>query len=188
MSENEKQSSFGADAPGEVTIPEVTIQPYPTIKKGDRGASVAKWQRLIGVDADGNFGTGTDAATKAFQTAHGLTPDGVVGVKTWGAALDDKSPAGMLALEWNQASAELPSPPAPPAVIPPVPGAMPINPSAPVVVNFQKPNAPAGVKSPTVQVKPIESGMLGSLASAPWWIKGLAALGIGYGIYKTRQK
>lgn len=187
MSED-KRASFGQDTPGEVTIPEVTIQPYPTIKKGDRGASVAKWQRLIGVTADGNFGAGTDAATRAYQTAHGLTPDGVVGVATWGAALDDKSPAGMLALEWNQASAEIPAPPASPAVIPPVPGAMPIDPGAPVVVNFQKAGAPAGVKAPTVQVKPIESGMLGAAMNLPWYIKLLAALGIGYGVYKTRMK
>jgi len=184
----EKQAQFGADAPGEVTIPEVTVQPYPTIKKGDRGPTVAKWQRMLGVDADGNFGSGTDAATKKFQSDHGLTPDGVVGVNTWAEALKDTSPAGMLALEWNQASPEIPAPPAPPAVIPPVPGAMPINPAAPVVVNFQKPGAPAGVKSPTVQVKPLESGMLGAAMNAPWWVKGLALLGVGYGIYKTKVK
>lgn len=36
---------------------------------------------------NGNFGTGTLAAVTAFQTAHGLTVDGVVGPETWQALL-----------------------------------------------------------------------------------------------------
>ncbi len=184
MSKN--QASFGAD--GEISIPEVTIQPYPTIKKGSRGPTVAKWQRMIGVTADGNFGSGTDAATKTWQSANGLTPDGIVGIASWGKMLETTTPAGMLALEWNQASAEIPAPPAPPAVIPPVPGAMPINPSAAVAVKFQVPSAPKGTTTATVQVKPVEAGIFGAAMNAPWWMKGLALLGVGYGVYKTKAK
>ncbi len=185
---DKKEASFGADAPGTVTIPEVTIQPYPTIKKGSRGPTVAKWQRMIGVTADGNFGSGTDTATRKWQSDNGLNPDGVVGIASWGKILESTTPAGMLALEWNQPSAEIPTAPAPPAVIPPVPGAMPINPSAPPAVTFQVPGAPKGTKSPAIQVIPTEAGILGAAMKAPWWVKGLALLGVGYGVYKASDK
>ncbi len=63
-----------------------------TIKKGDRGPDVERWQRLLlskGFDprgVDGVFGKGTASATRLFQREHGLTQDGVVGRKTWAAA------------------------------------------------------------------------------------------------------
>ncbi len=60
---------------------------HATIKQGSKGADVTAWQTIIGVTADGNFGTGTTAATKKWQTAHGLTADGVVGPKSWSAAI-----------------------------------------------------------------------------------------------------
>lgn len=40
-------------------------------------------QLLLGVDADGIFGAKSRAAAEAFQKAHGLSVDGVVGPKTW---------------------------------------------------------------------------------------------------------
>lgn len=58
---------------------------YPTIRKGDKGEAVSALQRALGVQADGIFGTGTEAAVRAFQKAHGLTADGIVGPKTWAA-------------------------------------------------------------------------------------------------------
>ena len=65
--------------------------PRPTPERlltlGDRGPDVVAMQRLLNrlgaeVIEDGVFGTGTRAAVMAFQGAHGLRPDGVVGQQT----------------------------------------------------------------------------------------------------------
>jgi uncharacterized protein (TIGR02594 family) len=61
------------------------------LKKGDKGADVAKLQRLLnsalqpspGLTEDGDFGLRTEAAVKKFQRQHGLLADGVVGPQTW---------------------------------------------------------------------------------------------------------
>lgn len=58
----------------------------PTIRQGDSGPAVTKWQGILGVAADGQFGPQTKAATVAWQSAHGLAADGVVGPATWAAA------------------------------------------------------------------------------------------------------
>ncbi len=63
-----------------------------TIRKGDKGPEVERWQTLLasqGFDPngiDGRFGTGTARATREFQRAHGLKDDAIVGKKTWAAA------------------------------------------------------------------------------------------------------
>ncbi|QHV94735.1 M15 family metallopeptidase [Spirosoma endbachense] len=63
------------------------------LKQGSNGADVKKWQFfLIGQGfeigkADGDFGPRTHEATVAFQQQHGLLPDGVVGDKTVGIAM-----------------------------------------------------------------------------------------------------
>lgn len=44
-------------------------------------------QETVGVNADGKFGTGTKKAVVAYQKAHGLVADGVVGYKTWNTVL-----------------------------------------------------------------------------------------------------
>lgn len=49
------------------------------------GPSVVWLQQKLGIAADGSFGTGTDAAVRHYQSAHGLTSDGVVGKNTWAA-------------------------------------------------------------------------------------------------------
>lgn len=61
--------------------------PRPTLKQGDEGDLVREVQSDLGIGADGNFGSDTEAAVIQFQQAHGLVPDGVVGPDTW-AALD----------------------------------------------------------------------------------------------------
>jgi putative chitinase len=54
------------------------------LKLGSIGEEVAKLQIKLGVDPVGKFGPKTEAAVKSWQSAHGLTPDGIVGDATWG--------------------------------------------------------------------------------------------------------
>lgn len=63
---------------------------FHTQTSGNRGADVLAIQYLLQaagqpVPTDGVFGASTVAATKAFQTARGLSADGMVGPATWGA-------------------------------------------------------------------------------------------------------
>jgi peptidoglycan hydrolase-like protein with peptidoglycan-binding domain len=60
----------------------------PELAKGDTGSDVEKVQKSLLIPADGDFGPVTDAAVTAFQQAHGLQADGVVGPTTW-RALDE---------------------------------------------------------------------------------------------------
>lgn len=59
----------------------------PIVKYGDIGRAVKVWQTIIGVEADGEFGRNTLAATLQFQRASGLEDDGEVGKNTWSAGL-----------------------------------------------------------------------------------------------------
>ena len=61
---------------------------FPLIKNGSRGNFVELLQFLLyqqgnNIAIDGIFGNGTKNAVMAFQTANGLTPDGIVGPNTW---------------------------------------------------------------------------------------------------------
>ncbi len=62
--------------------------PRPTLTKGDSGPFVVELQNALRsfgatVAADGEFGTNTDLAVKAFQTSRSLLADGIVGTRTW---------------------------------------------------------------------------------------------------------
>ena len=60
-------------------------EPSQAIQFGDTGAAWIQWHlKKCGakITIDGKFGAVTKAAVIAFQKAHGLTPDGVVGEKT----------------------------------------------------------------------------------------------------------
>lgn len=67
----------------------------PTIKRGKRGWKVRMWQQVLVADGhnlgragvDGVFGPITDRATRRWQGARGLVPDGIVGPRTWCRAL-----------------------------------------------------------------------------------------------------
>lgn len=63
------------------------------LRRGSRGDDVKRWQlflvgqsHLLGA-VDGEFGPETERATKAFQRAHGLSADGIVGPRTLASAL-----------------------------------------------------------------------------------------------------
>lgn len=63
-----------------------------TIKYGSKGKQVSAWQFfLIGeghlIQADGHFGKQTKLATIKFQKKHKLTADGIVGNRTYAAAM-----------------------------------------------------------------------------------------------------
>lgn len=53
-----------------------------TLKVGSRGSEVASLQSFLGVGSDGIFGLITKGATMRYQTAHGLSADGIVGPMT----------------------------------------------------------------------------------------------------------
>lgn len=53
------------------------------IKKESNGKAVKIWQIIIGTNPDGIFGSGTEAATKAFQKQHNLFVDGIVEERSW---------------------------------------------------------------------------------------------------------
>jgi len=72
--------------PPEPTVPSPTGRALLSLKAKSRGPDVVEWQKIVGVTADGIFGTATDKATRAWQTAHGLVADGIVGPKTWATA------------------------------------------------------------------------------------------------------
>lgn len=57
--------------------------PGESVNLGDKDKHVKIVQEKVGVKADGDFGPVTEQAVKEWQAANGLTPDGVVGPKTW---------------------------------------------------------------------------------------------------------
>ena len=81
-----------APAPTLIPAVEPPAQPggpigRPTLRRNAKGDLVRQIQAKLEVEQVGNFGPKTEAAVRAFQRAHGLVPDGIVGPKTW-AALD----------------------------------------------------------------------------------------------------
>lgn len=89
----------GGDRP---TLPNrgFDVSQLPVVKSGDRGAPVARLQGLLiaagalkvdenvrGGKLDGIFGPSVERSVRAFQSSSGLSPDGVVGSKTWAVLL-----------------------------------------------------------------------------------------------------
>lgn len=102
---NKKWTHWGVPKCIDEEIPEPTPEPTPdpdpeptpiwrpTIRKGNKGDVVRECQRMLdklgynlGIcGVDGDYGTATDAAVRAFQREHGLVVDGVCGPMTWDA-------------------------------------------------------------------------------------------------------
>ena len=84
---NTETKTESATSKGESTV-NITLN---VLKKGAKGEQVKAVQRMLysmGYDlgaskVDGDFGSKTDAAVRAYQKKRGLTVDGVVGQKTW---------------------------------------------------------------------------------------------------------
>jgi putative chitinase len=59
------------------------------LRKGSKGEGVKMMQKALGIDADGNFGPGTERVLKEWQKSNGLTADGIAGPSTLGKLLED---------------------------------------------------------------------------------------------------
>ncbi len=70
-----------------VAQPQV-CQHGPTLRNGSSGNDVKAAQYLLrshghSLTVDGEFGAGTEQAVRSFQSANGLTADGIVGAQTF---------------------------------------------------------------------------------------------------------
>ncbi len=73
---------------GVVDCVEYVLRDSLPVERCDQGIVVEEVQRGLNgwganIDADGFFGEATDASVRDFQTAQGLSSDGVVGLETW---------------------------------------------------------------------------------------------------------
>lgn len=98
-----------------------TMSEYPTLRPGSSSSDVMALQcyleqagfgETLG-DAekrvDGKYGAKTEAAVRAFQSAHGLKPDGICGPLTWAALIAAVSPEETHETEEPPAEPVLPS-------------------------------------------------------------------------------
>ncbi|GHV12248.1 hypothetical protein FACS1894219_04820 [Clostridia bacterium] len=78
-----------SDLASTVVTVSATVANWPTLKSGSKGSEVTALQELLVYNGyspgtiDGDFGTNTTNAVKAFQKKNGLTADGIVGPKTF---------------------------------------------------------------------------------------------------------
>jgi len=61
------------------------------LKKGSTGPEVEELQKILGIKVDGDFGPATELAVMRYQGQNSLTPDGIVGPKTWAKMTSKKS-------------------------------------------------------------------------------------------------
>jgi len=73
---------------GGTTPPPPSTEAWPIVREGHTGERVRTVQYLLrgrgySLTVDGIFGSGTASAVRSFQSANGLTVDGIVGDQTW---------------------------------------------------------------------------------------------------------
>lgn len=90
-----KRAGYGETIYNEFcTVKNTVMIKVSSLKKKCKGEPVRALQGALNAlgyscgEADGSFGSKTEAAVKAFQEAKGLEADGYVGAKTWTALLD----------------------------------------------------------------------------------------------------
>lgn len=95
-------------------VPVSLPTPEPNLQEGSIGAAVIELQHRLNITVDGIFGPDTRSAVVAFQTAHGLQPDGVVGPLTWAQLKGSTPPVptapGAQAVDAGTTGAPAPSP------------------------------------------------------------------------------
>lgn len=67
-------AELGEQMPETAPLPVIA----PALLLGCKGPAVGVWQKIVGAVVDDDFGMGTQAATRAWQTTHGLPASGVV--------------------------------------------------------------------------------------------------------------
>jgi peptidoglycan hydrolase-like protein with peptidoglycan-binding domain len=78
---------IGGIAANVSVIPAVDGDNRPTLRRGASGKLVEEIQAKVGVPTSGVFDGVTEAAVRQFQRDTGLTPDGIVGPRTWASIL-----------------------------------------------------------------------------------------------------
>lgn len=75
-----------------VPLPQPVKTDRPLLKRGSKGQEVRNIQLLLKIKVDGDFGSKTEKAVKAFQSGSGLNADGKIGPDTWVALLTPVTP------------------------------------------------------------------------------------------------
>ncbi len=81
IDDRKKRYSNAVAVLGDKSVPSTPAAPKPattvTVKRGDRGETVAKIQTALGLKADGVFGIATEVSLKVWQSKNGMKVDGV---------------------------------------------------------------------------------------------------------------